>query len=126
LKKREVGSNHNSESQQFGTDYGHVPSLSTQFFFVIDLTVDPAVDLGLALDHLQLFAVVLWQLIFFLGEVALHMLGECCIDVIDSAALAEEFVLAEEDLLEAGVVYYLQFAGLVLDNMGTESFVEGG
>ena len=54
----------------------------------------------------------------------LDVFAHCGIHIVDSAVSAGGFVLAEEDLFEAGVVYDLQFAGFVLGEVRTKCLVK--
>lgn len=70
---------------------------------------------------------VLGQLVLLLGVVLLgNVLAEGGVDIIDSAAPAEGLPLAQEDLLDAGIVDDLQLAGPILGQLRVQSLVEGG
>jgi hypothetical protein len=84
-------------------------------------------DLGLALDDLELLAVVLGQLVLLPGEVVVRdVLAEGGVDVVYRAALAEGLPSAQEHLLEAPIVYHLQLASLLLRQLRVEGLVERG
>lgn len=70
---------------------------------------------------------ILGQLVLFLGAVVEgDVLTEGGVDVVNSTVLAEGLSLAQEDLLEAGVVDHLQLAGPFLCQLRVEGLVEGG